>query len=127
VSKKKLIFIDEVPDNFLSNLDSRDVALWIRSLPKNPPAQERLVSFLGLPWRLVQHEGKQPRAPCVPKQRAGTASQEIAAGVFPCAAAWTSLATLEPFAIANQHSADARRHVGRASRHPKGDMHPWPE
>src|SRR5437588_6937143 len=42
------------------------------------------------------------------------------AGVFPCAAALTSLATLEPFAIASQHSADARRHVGRASRHPKG-------
>jgi hypothetical protein len=56
VSDKKVIIIDKVPDNLLSNLDSRDVALWIRSLPTNPPAQERLVSFLGLPWRHVFSE-----------------------------------------------------------------------
>src|SRR5947199_1734478 len=61
------------------------------------------------------------------RRLAGTASQEIAAGVFPCAAAWTSLATLEPFAIASQHSADARRHVDRAWHHAKGDLHTWRE
>jgi hypothetical protein len=56
VSNKKLILINEVPDNLLSNLESRDVALWIRSLPKNQPTQEKLVAFLGLPWRLVFSE-----------------------------------------------------------------------
>jgi len=61
VSDKKLILIDEVPDNLLSNLDSRDVALWIRGLPKNPPVQEKFVSFLGLPWRLVFSEISDPR------------------------------------------------------------------
>jgi hypothetical protein len=53
---KKLILIDQVPENLLSNLDSRDVALWIRSLPKKAPAQAQLVAFLGLPWRQVFSE-----------------------------------------------------------------------
>jgi hypothetical protein len=56
MDKSKLILIDQVPENLLSNLDSRDVALWIRSLPTNEPAQARLVSFLGLPWRQVISE-----------------------------------------------------------------------
>lgn len=53
---KKLILIDEVPDNLLSNLESRDVALWLRGLPKGPVAHENLVTFLGLPWRIVLSE-----------------------------------------------------------------------
>lgn len=56
MTDKKLILIDEVRDNLLSNLDSRDVALWLQSLPKGPLAQEELVTFLGLPWRMVLSE-----------------------------------------------------------------------
>ena len=44
---------DDIPDSLLASLESRDVALWVRSLPKDPPSQDTLVSFLGLPWRLV--------------------------------------------------------------------------
>lgn len=51
--RKQLFLADEVPDNLLASLESRDVALWVRSLPKDPPSQQALVSFLGLPWRLV--------------------------------------------------------------------------
>lgn len=54
--EKKLICIDGVPDNLLSNLESRDITLWIRSLPKDPPSQDALVAFLGLPWRQVFSE-----------------------------------------------------------------------
>jgi len=32
---KKLICVDRVTDNLLSNLESRDAALWIQSLPKH--------------------------------------------------------------------------------------------
>lgn len=53
---KKIILIDQIPENLLSNLDSRDAALWVRSLPRNAPAQTTLVSFLGLPWRQVFSE-----------------------------------------------------------------------
>lgn len=48
--------INGVTDNLLSNLESRDVALWVRSLPKAPPSQEALAAFLGLPWHLVLSE-----------------------------------------------------------------------
>jgi len=48
-----LFFADEIPDNLLASLESRDVALWVRELPRDPPGQEVLASFLGLPWRLV--------------------------------------------------------------------------
>lgn len=54
--EKKLIFIDAISDNLLSNLESRDVALWVQSLPKDLLSQDRLVAFLGLPWRLVFFE-----------------------------------------------------------------------
>ena len=61
MSKKKLFLVDGVSDNLLSNLDSRDVALSIRSLPKHPPTRDRLVAFIGLPWRLVISEVSDPR------------------------------------------------------------------
>lgn len=51
-----IISINEVSDSLLSNLESRDVALWIRGLPKNPPTSDKLVSFLSLPWQLVVSE-----------------------------------------------------------------------
>jgi threonyl-tRNA synthetase len=54
--EKALIRVDGIPDGLLSNLESRDVALWIRGLPKDPPTHEALVAFLGLPWRLVLSE-----------------------------------------------------------------------
>jgi hypothetical protein len=56
MSDKKLFLISEASDNLLSGLDSREVALWLRSLPTRPPARDRLVSFLGLPWQLIISE-----------------------------------------------------------------------
>src|SRR5947209_6855849 len=56
MNDKKLIAIDEVPDNLLSSLDGRDAALWIRGVPRNLPAESTLVSFLGLPWRQIFSE-----------------------------------------------------------------------
>jgi hypothetical protein len=44
MTAKKVILIDEVPENILSGLESRDVALWIRSLPEGPLAQEEAYS-----------------------------------------------------------------------------------
>lgn len=58
--KKKIICIDRVPDNIFSNLESRDVALWVRSFPTDPAIQKKLVDFLGLPWRLVLTEVANP-------------------------------------------------------------------
>jgi hypothetical protein len=46
--------------------------------------------------------------------------------LFPMPAPSTSLASLEPFA-SSATNIDARGRGGRSSRHPKGDMHPWPE
>lgn len=61
MSEKKLIHIDKVNDKVLSSLENRDVALWLRSVPKNLPAPETLVAFLGLPWRMVFSEMSDPR------------------------------------------------------------------
>jgi hypothetical protein len=55
--RKQLFVIGEVPDYLLSNLESRDVALWVRRLPKDLPSAGALVAFLGLPWRLILVEG----------------------------------------------------------------------
>jgi hypothetical protein len=57
---KNVILIEGVTDNLLSDLDSRDVDLWIRGLPKDPIAQEALVAFMGLPWRQVFSEISAP-------------------------------------------------------------------
>ena len=51
-----ILSIDEVSDNLLSSLENRDVALWIRSLPENPPADNTLAAFMSLPWQLVVSE-----------------------------------------------------------------------
>ncbi|MCY4440661.1 MAG: hypothetical protein OXE53_10705 [Deltaproteobacteria bacterium] len=58
--EKALIRIDAVSDKLLSNLENRDVALWVRRLPKDPPDQDALLAFLGLPWRLVLLETHDP-------------------------------------------------------------------
>lgn len=60
MSDKKVILIEEVPDNFLADIDSRDIALWIRGLPKDPVTRESLAAFLGLPWRLILSEIADP-------------------------------------------------------------------
>jgi hypothetical protein len=54
--EKEILSISEIPDNFLANLETRDVALWIRGLPEAPIAQEKIFAFIGLPWRLVISE-----------------------------------------------------------------------
>ena len=48
--ESSLIHIDRVPDNLLSNLENRDIALWIRSVPTDAASQAAFMSFLGLPW-----------------------------------------------------------------------------
>ena len=58
--EKTLVRIDTVSDNLLSNLENRNVALWVRTLPKDPPSRDALVAFLGLPWRLVFFETYDP-------------------------------------------------------------------
>lgn len=54
MNQKKLFLVDGASDNLLSNLDSRDIALWLIDLPKECPQLETLISFLGLPWRLFE-------------------------------------------------------------------------
>ncbi|MBZ0115227.1 MAG: hypothetical protein K8J08_22425 [Thermoanaerobaculia bacterium] len=54
--EKRVIRAEAVRDNLLSSLESRDVALWIRQLPRGELVATSLVPFLGLPWRLVLSE-----------------------------------------------------------------------
>ncbi len=54
--KSLIINIDNVHENLLSNLENRDVGLWIRSLPENQPADNNLATLMGLPWRLIISE-----------------------------------------------------------------------
>jgi tetratricopeptide (TPR) repeat protein len=81
-------------------------------------------------WPTVARCGSS-RAP-----RRGTVPQQSHAGVFPMPARWTSLSTLEPFAIASEGTRRIRCRYGaipssacasRSSRHPKGEIRPWPE
>jgi hypothetical protein len=51
-----LFYADRVPDNLLADLENRDVALWIASLPQELGDLAQLASFLGLPWALVLSE-----------------------------------------------------------------------
>ena len=60
VIKPILIPTEDIPDNLLVDLDRREAALWLRSLPKDPAAQEVLSEFLGLPWRMVFSEVSDP-------------------------------------------------------------------
>lgn len=48
-----LIYFSEIPKRLMANIESRDVALWIHSLPSDVEESDKLTSFLGLPWRLV--------------------------------------------------------------------------
>ena len=52
----RLIQTDDIPQELLSALDARDVAIWLRALPDEPAARAAISSFLGLPWRLVLSE-----------------------------------------------------------------------
>lgn len=57
----QLFRIDRVNDNLVSGLEHRDVALWIRSLPNDPPSRTALSTFIGLPWKLVLSEAYDPQ------------------------------------------------------------------
>lgn len=57
---KMLLKSRDLPDNTLANLDNRDVALWVRELPWDPDQRDQVIAFLGLPWRLVLLEGRNP-------------------------------------------------------------------
>ena len=56
----QLFRIDRVEDNLLAGLENRDVALWIRSLPRDRPDHATLAAFVGLPWKLVLSEEYTP-------------------------------------------------------------------
>ena len=58
---KALIRVSGIADTLLADLDTRDVALWIRDLPTQPASQDPLLAFLGLPWRLVLSEVYEPK------------------------------------------------------------------
>ena len=53
---KTLIESAKIPDSLLTNLESRDVALWLRDLPRDLSGRETVNAFLGLPWRLIVSE-----------------------------------------------------------------------
>ena len=57
---KALIPFSGIADPLLADLDTRDIALWIRDLPTAPASRDRLLAFLGLPWRLVLSEAYDP-------------------------------------------------------------------
>ena len=52
----RLIRPTEIPVNLIADIDQRQVALWIRSLPDDAP---NVLDFLRLPWRLVLLEAPQ--------------------------------------------------------------------
>src|ERR1035438_6840993 len=54
--EKNLIRIDRLTDSLFSALETRDVVLWIREIPKDTVSTAELVAFLGLPWRLIVSE-----------------------------------------------------------------------
>lgn len=56
---KKVIYSDHVQDTTLAHLDSRDIALWVRAIPKDT-SLETFTAFMGLPWRLVVSEINDP-------------------------------------------------------------------
>jgi hypothetical protein len=56
VKNSKLISTDSISDNLLSSIESRDIALWVHSLPQDPLSRTDLINFLGLPWRLIYSE-----------------------------------------------------------------------
>ncbi|MGB4949953.1 MAG: ATP-binding protein, partial [Rhizobiaceae bacterium] len=56
--EKILIRSTEISNNTLSNLDGRDVALWVHDLPVESGLRESLLAFLQLPWRLVMFDNQ---------------------------------------------------------------------
>ena len=58
--EQRLLLAKDVPDNLLADLDRRDAALWLHSLPKDTTTLEALPEFLGLPWRMVLSEVNEP-------------------------------------------------------------------
>lgn len=53
MSNKKIIFLEEVRDNFIASLDSRHAALWINISPNTSSEVELQASSIGLPWSMV--------------------------------------------------------------------------
>ena len=49
-----------VPDTVISDLERRDAALWLYSIPEELLSQEDTIQFIGLPWRMVLSEISDP-------------------------------------------------------------------
>ncbi len=58
MSNKLLIKSNNVSNNTLANIETRDAALWVRDLPEDADQLKIVAAFLGLPWRLVMFEGQ---------------------------------------------------------------------
>ena len=54
--ERRLILSQGISDGLLVDLDQREVAVWVRSLPTDATAQKQFSAFLGLPWRMVLSE-----------------------------------------------------------------------
>lgn len=58
MTQKIIIKSTDISNNTLSNLETRDVALWIHGLQLNVDQLEIVATFMGLPWRLIMLEGQ---------------------------------------------------------------------
>lgn len=56
MSNNKIIHANKIPGRFISALQEREIALWVRKLPATMVAFENTKKFLGLPWRFVVAE-----------------------------------------------------------------------
>ncbi len=52
----KLIELSDIHERLMTNIDTREAALWIHSLPHTLEESDEINKFLGLPWRLVLAE-----------------------------------------------------------------------
>jgi hypothetical protein len=60
VIERPLILTEDLFDNLLADLDRREAALWLHSLPKEPAVRKLLPALIGLPWRMVLSEVSDP-------------------------------------------------------------------
>jgi len=58
MTQKIIVKSKHISNNTLSNLETRDVALWIRGLDLNNGQLNLISNFISLPWRLVMLEGQ---------------------------------------------------------------------
>jgi hypothetical protein len=62
MTQAKLLSFETIPDKLIANIESRDVALWVRGLPdtEDQVHRERILSFMNLPWKMILSEISDP-------------------------------------------------------------------